>query len=444
MSSRFARLALAGLSVAGVAFAAGSAAAKPCPNIMLVLDQSGSMSQDPDGNDPPKGPSKWELLQGVIVDVVQQYGDHVPFGLELFTADALNDQVACENAAMITVPLAHSSAGAIITAIKAAMPLKQTNTGEAIKRAAAEMALANPQKANYIILVTDGDPNCNPIDHMASASNPESGLTPDYTFGQLDAARKRTPAVKTFVVGFDGTGVRKDWLDQMAYHGGTTRHPNCGALNMPPDPCYFQAGANAADFKTVIDTIVHDAGGGEFQGAICDDSCYTNKCPMGQICTTDEINPEPHCANDPCGGKSCGGDTFCRGGTCATACTKGCPGGQKCHDGKCVADKCASKTCNPNQACNPVDGNCIDFPCASCNAGAVCDVVTGKCVANQCNIITCPKGTTCVDKVTGDCSASAGGGGCDAGRSVDTTGLAFAVFALACFFMAIRRRPARA
>src|SRR5207244_947491 len=79
------------LLVACALTAGGPAFAKPCPNIMLVLDQSGSMAQDPDGHDPPMGPSKWEILQEVIVGVVRDYGGNVPFGLELFSSEVGHD-----------------------------------------------------------------------------------------------------------------------------------------------------------------------------------------------------------------------------------------------------------------------------------------------------------------------------------------------------------------
>lgn len=437
------------LAFACLLAAASVARAKPCPNIMLVLDQSGSMAQDPDGHPPDdpgfKGPSKWELLQDTIVDVLKEYGDRVPFGLELFTSDSLNDEQACQDAAKITVPLSHVAAGDIIAKIKAAKPDRETNTGEAIRAAAMDMALHNPNKANYIILVTDGNPNCNPADRAAAASDPSLGRSPTYTYSQIEAAKNMKPSVKTFVIGFDGSGVRADWLDQFAYLGGTRSSPNCGSQNMPPEPCYYRAGRSAQEFKDLFDKIVRDASGGEFGGNLCDDSCFSMGCPMGQLCVTEETNPEPHCVNDPCGGRKCNGDTFCRGGGCIPACTKGCAAKQTCVDGKCVEDRCSGVSCGAGQVCNPKDGACIDFPCPNCTPGSVCDVATARCVVDQCKIITCPKGTGCVNN--GNCQAGVPGassGGCSTAPrpSSDYTSLVAFGLALFSFGMAFRRRRA--
>jgi hypothetical protein len=435
-------------AVAVTLLAGATAFAKPCPNVMLVLDQSGSMAQDVNGNDPPQGPTKWSLLQGVIIDVVKQYGDNVPFGLELFSSEAFRDQVKCEQSAMITVPLSHTSAGDIITAINNAKPYMDTNTGEAIKKAASDMSLMSTAKPDYIILVTDGFPNCNPNDQMFQTFGGDASS--DYTNSQIIAARAQKPSIKTYVIGFDGDpmGVNKQWLDEMAGYGGTATHPNCGSLLMPPDPCYYRAGMNAADFKAVFDTIVHDIGGGEFQGLLCDDSCYTNGCPKGQICTTEETNPDPHCINDPCGGHSCDSNSFCRGGGCVSACNDGCAANQKCQDGKCVNDPCAGKNCTnvmPGTVCDPASGNCIDSPCPNCRPMLeLCDVPSGKCVANQCNVITCPKGLSCSNN--GNCSKLAGtGGGCNTVRTVDHLNLgALALLLAALGFIVARRARARA
>ena len=388
------------------------------------------------------GPSKWELLQDTIVDVVKTYGDHVPFGLELFSSDSLNDQVACEAAAKISVPLSHVAAGDIIARIKAAKPDRETNTGEAIRAAAMDMALHNPNKANFILLVTDGNPNCSPEDRLAAASDPSSGLTPEYTYRQLKAALAMKPSIKTYVVGFDGAGVRADWLDQFSYYGGTRSSPQCGSSNMPPEPCYYRAGRSAQEFKDLLDKLVRDVGG-EFGGNLCDDSCFTMGCPKGQVCLTEETNPEPHCVNDPCGGRTCNGNTFCRGGGCINACSNGCPAKQTCKDGKCVDDLCSGKSCGAGEVCNPVSGTCIEFPCPNCTMGSICDVATAKCVVDQCKIITCPKGTACVNN--GNCQSGVPGassGGCSTSPrpGTDNTALFASAVALFSFGMALRRR----
>jgi hypothetical protein len=395
LRSRLAPLALALLLVPSVA------RARPCPNIMLVLDQSASMAMDPNGGS--THPSKWELLQQVVTDVVRTYGDHVPFGLELFTSMARGDAAQCLADAKITVELSHASAPAIFTALANASPLSETNTGEAIEVAAMDPALADTTKPDYIILVTDGDPNCNPDDLTSAAT----GMPPSFTIGQIQAAHDRSPSIRTYVVGFDGSGgVNPSNLDQMAFAGGTTV-PGCMGSAFGT-PCYYSA-SSAQAFKDAIDKIVTDVGG-EFGGGICDDSCYTIPCPAGQVCLTSEQNPSPHCENDPCAGASCGGGQFCRLGKCVDACGS-CAATQTCQNGRCVPDLCSGKKCDSGLLCDPSSGTCVTSPCAACTSGNLCDFSTGSCVADQCRIIACPKGTTCVNN--GNCVGH--GGGCDAG-----------------------------
>jgi hypothetical protein len=412
------------IAAALLALAPALAFAKPCPNVMLVLDQSASMAQDPDGG--MTHPSKWELLQQVMTDVVKTYGDHVPFGLELFTSMSTGNNAQCLADAQITVELSHASAADIVAHLMAASPLANTNTGEAIHRAAADMALLDPAKPDYIILVTDGSPDCNTLDLMSG--------TAQYTVGEITAALNA--GIKTIVVGFDGAGVNKANLDSMAGAGGA-RVANCQGSSFGT-PCYYSA-SSADAFKSAIDGIVSDLGAGEFAGQLCDDSCYTLGCPNGQVCLTNEQNPSPHCENDPCGGHTCGSGSFCRGGGCVAACSGGCDSSQTCADGKCVPNNCGSRKCDPGKVCNPSDGTCIDSPCPNCTDGSLCDVPSGHCVVDQCRIVNCPSGTHCVNN--GNCLGHSSG--CNAALSVPGTAAAapaIALLALALWLRRARRR----
>src|SRR5256885_9808095 len=88
---------------------AGLARAGRCPNVMLVLDRSGSMVADPEGNLQPWGPSKWEILQDAVQQIVGAYGDQVPFGLEMFSSNGPTE-AQCYDDTRITVEPAHGTA----------------------------------------------------------------------------------------------------------------------------------------------------------------------------------------------------------------------------------------------------------------------------------------------------------------------------------------------
>src|SRR5262249_54742358 len=57
------------------------AAARKCPNVMFVVDKSGSMAANPSGGGDP--PSKWDLTRQAVSAAVDKYGSRIPFGLEM-------------------------------------------------------------------------------------------------------------------------------------------------------------------------------------------------------------------------------------------------------------------------------------------------------------------------------------------------------------------------
>jgi hypothetical protein len=429
------RLAYFALAFA-VAFASRAAFAKSCPNIMLVLDQSSSMAQDPNGGNTM--PSKWQLLQQAVVDLVNQYGDRVPFGVELFQSDSFRDDTKCYTDTMISVEPAHDTATQIIQTVQGAqpVPMSHTNTGEAIERAAVDPVMMDTTRDNFIILVTDGTPSCNSLDLMTG--------TADFTIMQINNALNQNPPVKTWVIGFDGggTGTDKSNLDAMARSGGEPVM-GCGGTV----PCYYSA-TDATAFTNALSKVIDTIVGGEFGMVGCDDSCYTNGCQPGYVCTKSETDPVATCKPDPCQGMSCGGSTFCRMGQCVQACTDGCKGGTMCVNGQCVNDPCSGSSCSmtTGMTCDPTSGKCIPDLCTgrTCNGPTACDPSSGKCIDDQCHIITCPAGTMCV--TGGNCSApynnGRGKGGCSIGRRDDplAVGAALALAALLGLALAARRR----
>lgn len=443
---------LSALILATVLGFAGPAAAKTCPNILFVLDQSSSMAEDPAGGN--SKPSKFDLLRDTVTKVINQWGDRVSFGLQLFKADvfvkcdfvsAQTTAKACLDAAKVDVAPAHETAADIIKRLKAANPIpgSKTNTGEAIKAAVASMTLADTQRDNFVILVTDGDPSCNCLDVMNRDA--------EFTVDAINTARNQKPSIRTIVVGFDGDkgGVNPANLDSMARAGGAPV-AGCGGNK----PCYYSA-ADAQKLNDALSKVIDTILGGEFGMVTCDDSCYSTGCPPGQACRKSELDPVAKCQPDPCGGAKCGGDQFCRDGGCIKACTSGCKPSQKCVDGMCVTDPCLAATCPDGQICCPLGnkgcsaGQCIPDLCTGrqCNTNSICDPVSGKCVTDQCKVITCPAGTSCIQP--GSCVAGGAGGnppkrGCSLAapspsRDLDP-GLAIAGLGLLALALALRRR----
>ncbi|MSP63720.1 MAG: VWA domain-containing protein [Myxococcales bacterium] len=402
---------LVGIAV-GATAPARLASAAACPNVMLVLDRSGSMLKAPDGS--MNGTSKWELLRAAVDQVLAKHGGRLPFGLTMYASTgAIGDHPQCAKDVAIEVEPAHGTAKKILDLVAQTKPTGGTNTGDAIYKVELDPVMQDKGRGQYILLITDGNPNCN---------NGE----PEWSYRFIEDASQRLPPIRTFVVGFDGAQeVKPAILNKMAMLG---KAPQAGC-NGADKPCYYSA-TNAQELAVALEKILLViTGSGEFGDLLCDDSCFTTGCPAGQVCTTDEFNLEPRCVPNPCpGGTKCASGEYCRYGKCVRPCAQPCGAGKRCEDGNCVADGCSGKMCPAGQLCHPASGSCVADPCAgkSCFAAQVCDVAKGMCQDDPCRIVVCPKGSLC--RAGGNCEATSpgstdggmsGSSGCTAGGPRD-------------------------
>lgn len=401
---------LASAVLVGVLTAGTTAWAGKCPNVMFVLDRSGSMSSTPGAG---QTKSKWTLLVEAVATILKKYGDQLPFGMSTYTSSGSSDAVCYQNT-VIEVEPDHDTAKTINSKLATLKPDSGTNTAQAIRRARENTKMKDPSRGQFIILITDGDPNC-PYDDATSAM---------YTCDEITKGTKQPVPIHTFVIGFDGTsGVNPANLDRMAKAGLEARQ---GCVGAPASPCYYSA-SDAQKLNDALDKIVNQISGGEFGQTACDDSCFSVGCPTGQRCTTDEFDPKPHCVNDPCYGvTNCAAGDYCRNGQCVHACLTACKAGQRCVDGNCVSDPCYSAKCAAGQTCDPNTGGCVLDQCEArnitCPPGLQCNKVTGQCGTDPCTLINCPSGTVC--KPGGNCESLQGGGGQNDGGTGPTTGRA--------------------
>ena len=101
-------------------------------------------------------------------------------------------------------------------------------TPTAVSLDAARTALATLPGRNYVLLITDGAPNCNSAldgsrcrcgsDTMSCSTNPRLCIDDDRTVAAVAALQ--SAGIETFVVGYD-TSAWADVLDRMAAAGGT-------------------------------------------------------------------------------------------------------------------------------------------------------------------------------------------------------------------------------
>jgi hypothetical protein len=173
--------------------------------IVLVLDRSNSM------RDSTTTGTKWSDLTGSIDSVLTRRGE-VAWGLTLFPA---SDAQACVTGPLSIAP-AVGTAGAISSGIRAATPTGSgTPTRGAVLQAGREILGSGRPTRKYLLLATDGEPNCTPGEGDPAAAD---------VAGTTSAIRSLAEqGLTTFVLGVAVHGASADALTSMAGAGGHAR-----------------------------------------------------------------------------------------------------------------------------------------------------------------------------------------------------------------------------
>jgi hypothetical protein len=215
---------------------------KATADILIVLDRSGSMA--PGGNETRT--DRWTGSRDAVVAVTSEFGDSINFGLMTFPANngggggGRNDQLdvatSC-GAGTINVDIEPNAGDDIRNALQPMRAAGFTPTAATLDAALA--IIGTPASADqgstsgkYIVLVTDGDPNCSADFRGVGGGGGGGGGTapvdPRARAETIAAIEKLTKeGVQTFVVGFQtGQSSFADQLDKMATAGGTgdTKH----------------------------------------------------------------------------------------------------------------------------------------------------------------------------------------------------------------------------
>jgi hypothetical protein len=211
------------------------------PNLYFVLDRSASMSEN----------GKWPTIVSVVTEMVVALGPRVNVGVAVFPSPR-NASDGC-GAGVEIVPLVGGDSpagtvGPVATAILNSLGRVGAagGTPTAATLEALQPGLATLPGKTYVVLATDGGPNCNPTAACtaseceaniegAAGCNPATNCCMESTFGPvacLDAAptvqavdaiaRGGTPV---YVVGVPGSAPYAALLDQLALSGGTARNP---------------------------------------------------------------------------------------------------------------------------------------------------------------------------------------------------------------------------
>ena len=196
------------------------ALARVPPNVMLVLDRSGSMNDSIGGG---SATTKWSDLKAALQGLVTTYDSQMRLGASIFSDDG-----NC-GAGDIT-PLAAANGSTIMSKVNAGGPAGNTPTAATLDKVRTQGLLNDLNRDNVVVLATDGLPNCNDVD----------------VAGKIAALYNATPSVKTYVIGVgDGTASDPTLLNAWADAGHTAR-PNATK--------YYQTNS-PAELKQAFDAI---------------------------------------------------------------------------------------------------------------------------------------------------------------------------------------------
>ena len=184
------------------------------PNLMFVVDASGSMNEYPN-DDPNQVDTKIDLTRKAVGELLQAGQGNIRFGWEQFPGNggrcsAGQVQVECSDTSSATIQsklgqLSSDSFG--------------TPTGESLLNVLQSQSMQDKTRSNFVVLLTDGMPNC-----------PQGNESGAEALALQAVQQLRVKSIETFVIGL-GQSLNSSnpaLLDQLAEAGGRAR---VGAAN---------------------------------------------------------------------------------------------------------------------------------------------------------------------------------------------------------------------
>ena len=258
------------------------------PNMALLVDKSGSMNGPVVPGCTTACVTRWDDLKTAMSSFLSSNGAVARLGLAFFPSPS----GGCTTTSNITVQVSQSNdvpselqatADQIWGAIAGTTPSGGTPTASSVTYVADNALLADTQRDNFILLLTDGLPNCNPnnpytypdancrctdLNPSACTNEPKRlCLDADATVAAITGIRTNKN-IRTIVVGFGADTLSGDGpatLQAMAVAGGFPRtcpggtNAECGtgtcdAASKACTPGFYQA-ANATDLANVLANI---------------------------------------------------------------------------------------------------------------------------------------------------------------------------------------------
>jgi Mg-chelatase subunit ChlD len=185
-----------------------SGTSRMAADVLLVLDRSGSMVNSISADTACTGvlgcTARWPALTSAVQENLISTAGSINWGLKLYSSTG----TGCGVNAGVEVPISAASVPVINSQIAAVSPAGNTPTEQVITAATAYLQTVHDQNPKYILLATDGEPNC--AQGIASAPNIAA------TVAAIVAAK--SAGFPVYVIGI-GPSVGN--LDTFAMAGGT-------------------------------------------------------------------------------------------------------------------------------------------------------------------------------------------------------------------------------
>ncbi len=206
------------------------------PTVILLIDQSGSMTADFNGED------RWDVVRDALIDpatgVVANLENDVRFGLALFTSNGGDAGGECP--VLAEEPPTVGNLMSISETFLTESPTGDTPTGDSIDAVVASLLAKDDEGPRIIVLATDGEPD------TCEVPNPQEGQEEAIVAAENAFAND----IQTFIISV-GNDVSETHLQNMANAG-------VGATDGDPDaPFYVPTDQDAmiAAFEEIINGV---------------------------------------------------------------------------------------------------------------------------------------------------------------------------------------------
>ncbi|MGZ6094917.1 MAG: hypothetical protein ACXWUG_22950 [Polyangiales bacterium] len=241
-------------------------------NLYLVVDRSGSMAEMATTTQ-----TKWQTIVLALFDnptgVIRGLGGRISLGLTLFPGASATDGCLPGDELLPPTPGSKLVSDNVTSSLIATMPNGATPTAATLRALAPRLKALPPPV--YVLLATDGAPNCGTVpctaDRCSYNIEKVAGCDPstnccdpvvqpkgqgwaacvDSTATTAAVADLAAAGIKVFVLGIPGVGPYSSDLDALAVAGNTAREDA-----MPGEPLYYAAANSTQEaFATALKAV---------------------------------------------------------------------------------------------------------------------------------------------------------------------------------------------